>query len=206
MKARSFSMPAAPPWPALIMSTITANLQAVRQRIESRGARGGTRARSVALVAVSKTFRREAVRAAAAAGQRDFGENYVQEGVGKIARAAHARTSCGTSSARSRATRRALIAEHFDWVHSLEREKIAERLSPQARGTQTDAAGVHPGQRLGRSEQERRGAGGARAAGAAGRGAAAAQAARPDGDPRADARRAPAAAALRAAARAARPS
>jgi pyridoxal phosphate enzyme (YggS family) len=83
------------------------------------------------LVAVSKTFPPEAVREAAQAGLRDFGENYVQEGVQKI----HELRSLGLTwhyvgPIQSNKTR--AIAEHFDWVHSLEREKIAARLS-QAR-------------------------------------------------------------------------
>ena len=69
---------------ALIMSSIPLNLQAVRQRIESATRAAGRPAQSVRLLAVSKTFPAEAVREAAQAGLRDFGENYVQEGVEKI--------------------------------------------------------------------------------------------------------------------------
>ncbi len=86
------------------------------------------------LVAVSKTFAGEAVREAASAGLRDFGENYVTEGVEKI------RELRGlgliwhyVGPIQSNKTR--LIAEHFDWVHSIDREKIAARLS-QARGAE----------------------------------------------------------------------
>ena len=110
------------------MSPITANLQAVRQRIESAARTSGRLAQSVALVAVSKTFSAAAVREAAAAGQRDFGENYVQEGVEKI----HALADLQLvwhyiGPIQSNKTR--LLAEHFDWVHSVERAKIAARLS-----------------------------------------------------------------------------
>src|SRR2546426_11132377 len=66
------------------MSSIPLNLQAVRQRIESATRAAGRPPQSVRLVAVSKTFPPEAVREAAQAGLRDFGENYVQEGVEKI--------------------------------------------------------------------------------------------------------------------------
>ena len=66
------------------MSPITANLQAVRRRIEAAARAAGRSADSVLLVAVSKTFPQEAVREAAGGGQRDFGENYVREGVEKI--------------------------------------------------------------------------------------------------------------------------
>jgi len=114
------------------MSSITANLQAVRLRIAAAASAAGRPAESVRLVAVSKTFASEAVRQAAQAGQRDFGENYVTEGVEKIQEL----RALGLSwhyigPIQSNKTR--LIAEHFDWVHSIDREKIAARLS-QARG------------------------------------------------------------------------
>ena len=84
------------------------------------------------LVAVSKTFASAVVREGAQAGLRDFGENYVTEGVEKIREL----RALGLSwhyigPIQSNKTR--LIAEHFDWVHSIDREKIAVRLS-QARG------------------------------------------------------------------------
>jgi len=86
----------------------------------------------VLLVAVSKTFASAVVREGAQAGLRDFGENYVTEGVEKIREL----RALGLSwhyigPIQSNKTR--LIAEHFDWVHSIDREKIAVRLS-QARG------------------------------------------------------------------------
>jgi len=113
------------------MSPITANLQAVKRRVDSAARAVGRLPQSVALVAVSKTFAATAVREAAAAGQRDFGENYVQEGVEKI----HALADLALvwhyiGPIQSNKTR--AIAEHFDWVHSIERAKIAVRLS-QAR-------------------------------------------------------------------------
>jgi PLP dependent protein len=113
------------------MSPIAANLQAVRQRIESAERNAGRLPGSVTLVAVSKTFAAAAARAAAAAGQRDFGENYVQEGVGKVLEL----RPLGLvwhfiGPVQSNKTR--AIAGHFDWVHSLDRARIAERLS-QAR-------------------------------------------------------------------------
>src|SRR5437879_3946992 len=110
------------------MSSIPLNLQAVRQRIESATRAAGRPAQSVRLVAVSKTFPPEAVREAAQAGLRDFGENYVQEGVEKIREF----LSLGLTwhyigPIQSNKTR--AIAQHFDWVHSIERAKIAARLS-----------------------------------------------------------------------------
>src|SRR5712691_10874138 len=128
MKARGFFRLAALPPPALIMSSITANLQAVRQRIESAARAAQRPAQSVRLVAVSKTFPPAAVREAAQAGQRDFGENYVQEGIEKIRElGALGLTWHYVGPIQSNKTR--AIAEHFDWVHSLEHEKIAARLS-----------------------------------------------------------------------------
>jgi len=81
---------------------------------------------------VSKSFSSAAVREAASAGQRDFGENYLQEGLGKIRElGALGLTWHYIGPIQSNKTR--AIAEHFDWVHTIERAKIAERLS-QARG------------------------------------------------------------------------
>jgi PLP dependent protein len=114
------------------MSSITANLQAVRERIESAARAAGRAAQSVRLVAVSKTFAADAVREAAQAGLCDFGENYVTEGVEKIRELrALGLTWHYIGPIQSNKTR--VIAEHFDWVHSIDREKAAARLS-QARG------------------------------------------------------------------------
>jgi len=110
------------------MSSITANLQAVRQRIESAARAANRPAESVRLVAVSKTFPGAAVREAAQAGLRDFGESYVQEGIEKIRElGALGLTWHYVGPIQSNKTR--AIAGHFDWVHSLEREKIAARLA-----------------------------------------------------------------------------
>ncbi len=90
---------------------------------------------SVTLLAVSKTFDADAVRRAHAAGQRLFGENYVQEGIAKIDALADLRSGPGAigwhfiGPLQSNKTR--AVAEHFDWVHSVDRLKIAERLSAQ---------------------------------------------------------------------------
>jgi PLP dependent protein len=109
----------------------------VRQRIEAAARAAGRPADSVRLVAVSKTFASEAVREAAQAGLRDFGENYVTEGIDKIrGLRALGLTWHYIGPIQSNKTRP--IAEHFDWVHSIDREKIAVRLS-QSRGVeQTD--------------------------------------------------------------------
>ena len=112
------------------MTTIPGNLQHVRARIATACQRAGRGVEEVTLLAVSKTFGADAVRAAAAAGQRAFGENYIQEGVEKIAalRELGLMWHC-IGPIQSNKTR--LVAEHFDWVHTVDRLKIAERLSAQ---------------------------------------------------------------------------
>ena len=112
------------------MTTIPGNLQHVRARIATACQRAGRGVEEVTLLAVSKTFGADAVRAAAAAGQRAFGENYIQEGVEKIAalRDLGLMWHC-IGPIQSKKTR--LVAEHFDWVHTVDRLKIAERLSAQ---------------------------------------------------------------------------
>lgn len=116
------------------MSTIAGNLQAVEATIEA-ACRAAERPRStVRLLAVSKTFPAEAVLEAAACGQRAFGENYLQEGIDKIAAVAKALPDTPLEwhfigPIQSNKTRP--IAAHFDWVHTVERLKIAQRLSEQ---------------------------------------------------------------------------
>jgi pyridoxal phosphate enzyme (YggS family) len=88
--------------------------------------------RSVTLLVVTKTFGPDAVREAFAAGERRFGENYVQEGIDKIAALAELRSQAEwhlIGPLQSNKTR--VVAEQFDWVHSVDRLKIAQRLSEQ---------------------------------------------------------------------------
>jgi pyridoxal phosphate enzyme (YggS family) len=118
------------------MSTIESNLQVVRARIAAAARAAGREPGAVALLAVSKAFAAEAVRAAHAAGQSEFGENYLQEGVEKIA-ALSALPIVWHFIGPIQSNKTRPIAEHFDWVHSVEREKIARRLAearPQHRG------------------------------------------------------------------------
>lgn len=112
------------------MTTIPGNLQHVRARIATACQRAGRGVEEVTLLAVSKTFGADAVRAAAAAGQRAFGENYIQEGVEKIAalRDLGLMWHC-IGPIQSNKTR--LVAEHFDWAQTVDRLKIAQRLSDQ---------------------------------------------------------------------------
>jgi len=112
------------------MKTISDRLQDVRARVAAAATSARRTPDEVHLLAVSKTWPAAAVREAAAAGQRAFGENYVQEGVDKI----EALRELGLEwhfigPLQSNKTR--LVASAFDWVHSIDRLKIAERLSAQ---------------------------------------------------------------------------
>jgi len=116
----------------MIMTMISGNLQQVRARIVTACTAVGRDPASVHLLAVSKTFPAEAVREAYALGQTAFGENYVQEGVAKIAALHDLRDRLQwhcIGPLQSNKTR--VVAEHFDWVHSIDRLKIAERLAEQ---------------------------------------------------------------------------
>ncbi len=103
-------------------------MQVVRARIAAAAHAAGREPGAVALLAVSKTFAAQAVAAAYAAGQREFGENYVQEGVEKIA-ALRALPLVWHFIGPIQSNKTRAIAENFQWVHSVEREKIAQRLS-----------------------------------------------------------------------------
>ena len=116
------------PSPSTAFSDPAQQLAAVEARIARCLEQCGRPAGCVALLAVSKTFPVEAVDAVAAVGQTAFGENYAQEGVEKaIARPALDWHFIGPIQ--SNKTRG--IAEHFSWVHTIDRLKIAERLSAQ---------------------------------------------------------------------------
>jgi pyridoxal phosphate enzyme (YggS family) len=109
------------------MTTIALNLQAVRGRIERAAATAGRAGSDVALLAVSKTFPASYIEEASNAGQRAFGESYAQEGVRKITSlSALALEWHFIGPLQSNKTR--AIAEHFQWVHGIDREKIAARL------------------------------------------------------------------------------
>jgi PLP dependent protein len=110
------------------MTTIAANLQAVRERIARAAQASGRGAADIGLIAVSKTFGAGHVAEAHAAGQRAFGENYLQEAEAKISELAGLHLEWHfIGPIQSNKTRS--IAAHFDWVHSVEREKIAQRLN-----------------------------------------------------------------------------
>jgi pyridoxal phosphate enzyme (YggS family) len=115
---------------AVIPTRLQASLTSVRERIAAACAQAARPADSVRLVAVSKTFPAEAIEAAAAAGQRDFGENYLQEALPKLEHCA-GRGLVWHFIGPIQSNKTRPIAEHFDWVHTVEREKIARRLSEQ---------------------------------------------------------------------------
>lgn len=112
------------------MGVIGNALQACQERIRGACVMAGREAGCAGLIAVSKTFPAEAIRAAHAAGQRRFGESYVQEALVKQAALADLDIEWHfIGPLQSNKTR--AVAEHFDWVHGVEREKIAQRLSEQ---------------------------------------------------------------------------
>ncbi|MEW5182965.1 YggS family pyridoxal phosphate-dependent enzyme [Klebsiella aerogenes] len=115
------------------MNDIAHNLAQVRDKISGAAARCGRAPEEVTLLAVSKTKPASAIEEAMAAGQRAFGENYVQEGVDKI----HYFQQAGASALQwhfigpLQSNKSRLVAEHFDWCHTVDRLKIASRLSEQ---------------------------------------------------------------------------
>lgn len=115
------------------MNDIAHNLAQVRDKISAATTRCGRASEEVSLLAVSKTKPASAVAEAIAAGQRAFGENYVQEGVDKIR---HFQDE-GIEGLEwhfigpLQSNKSRLVAEHFDWCHTVDRLRIASRLSEQ---------------------------------------------------------------------------
>jgi pyridoxal phosphate enzyme (YggS family) len=111
---------------------ISDSLQATKNRITAACVSAGRPPEAVQLLAVSKTFPAAAVREAHAAGARAFGENYVQEGLAKIGELIDLRAQLDwhlIGPLQSNKTRP--VAEQFDWVHTVDRLKVAQRLSEQ---------------------------------------------------------------------------
>jgi PLP dependent protein len=114
------------------MGSIGSNLQEVRRRLTLACKEAGRNTQEVTLLAVSKKFPAGAVREAHAAGLRAFGENYVQEALAKIEALVDLRASLEwhlIGPLQSNKTR--AVAEAFDWVHTVDRLKVAQRLSEQ---------------------------------------------------------------------------
>jgi len=108
-----------------------AALQSVRTRILQAAERAGRDPGSIRLLAVSKQQPAALVRAAAAAGQTEFGENYVQEGIDKVAALADVPGLTWHFIGQLQGNKTREVAGHFDWVHTVDRERIALRLSAQ---------------------------------------------------------------------------
>ncbi|MEZ8731819.1 YggS family pyridoxal phosphate-dependent enzyme [Vibrio splendidus] len=116
------------------MSSIQQNIEQITSQIRSAEQKCGRAPESVQLLAVSKTKPIDAILEAALGGQVAFGENYVQEGVDKVKHFSEQHSNLNLEwhfigPIQSNKTR--LIAESFQWVHSVERDKIAQRLSDQ---------------------------------------------------------------------------
>ncbi len=114
------------------MGSIASNLQEVKRRIAAACAEAGRDAHTVTLLAVSKTLDADAVRQALAGGQHAFGENYVQEALAKITALADLRSQLEwhlIGPLQSNKTRP--VAAAFDWVHTVDRLKLAQRLAEQ---------------------------------------------------------------------------
>jgi pyridoxal phosphate enzyme (YggS family) len=112
------------------MTMIASNLQQLRARMMRACTQAGRAPEAVSLLAVSKTFGADAVEQAYACGQTAFGENYIQEAVDKITALQRLPLEWHCiGPIQSNKTR--LVAQHFDWVHTVDRLKIAQRLSEQ---------------------------------------------------------------------------
>jgi pyridoxal phosphate enzyme (YggS family) len=113
------------------MDELGKRYQAVRERITQAALQAGRNPDSVQLLVVSKTFGADKVSQVAALGQCDFGENYVQEGVDKISALQGLKGLVWHCIGPLQSNKTRPVAEHFDWVHSVDRLKIAQRLSEQ---------------------------------------------------------------------------
>jgi pyridoxal phosphate enzyme (YggS family) len=108
-----------------------ATLQSVRARIDKAAAAAGRRPGSVRLLAVSKLQPVSMIRQAAAAGQVEFGENYVREGCDKVAALADVPGLVWHFIGQLQSNKTREVAAHFDWVHTIDRGRVAERLNAQ---------------------------------------------------------------------------
>ncbi len=113
------------------MTDIAARLNQVKQRIQDAEQAAGRQAGSVQLLAVSKTQPVEVIRASINIGQLCFGESYAQEAVAKIQQLANVPGIEWHFIGPIQSNKTASLAEHFDWIHSVDRLKIAQRLNDQ---------------------------------------------------------------------------
>jgi pyridoxal phosphate enzyme (YggS family) len=109
---------------------VTENLGLIRDLLAEIAVEAGRRPEDIHLLAVSKKQPLEKIVTAADAGQRDFGENIVQEGIEKVTKLEE-RGLCWHFIGHLQSNKTRPVAEHFDWVHSVDRLKTAKRLSEQ---------------------------------------------------------------------------
>lgn len=115
---------------AAAAQTLLKNWQETRTRIASAATRAGRPAGNVRLLAVSKGHPAAAIRILAEQGQRDFGENYLQQALLKLQALADL-DLCWHYIGQLQANKTRVVAEHFHWVHTVDRERIAQRLNDQ---------------------------------------------------------------------------
>lgn len=111
--------------------TIVDNLQKISAQIQNITQQCHRDASNITLLAVSKRKPVSAIEEAYQAGQRHFGENYVQEGVSKITQLEHYKDMVWHFIGPLQSNKTKLVAEHFHWLHTIERTKIADRLQAQ---------------------------------------------------------------------------
>ena len=117
------------------LEPIARNLAAVRARMQVAAEQAGRDPARVRLLAVAKACPAAAIAAAYAAGQMEFGENYLQEALPKLETLKHHPGLIWHFIGTLQANKTRLVAEHFDWVHTVDRERIAQRLSEQRPAT-----------------------------------------------------------------------
>ena len=117
------------------MTLIKDNLAAIQAQISQACKLSNRESNEVTLLAVSKTKPNELIEQAYVAGQRDFGESYVQESIEKVAQLSHLSDICWHFIGPIQSNKTRQIAENFSWVHGVDRIKIATRLNEQ-RGVQ----------------------------------------------------------------------
>lgn len=115
---------------SLPSTEVAARLAAVRARIAAAAQHCGRDAASITLIAVSKTHPAASIAELAELGQRDFGENYLQEALTKID-TLRARSLIWHFIGQLQSNKTRAVAEHFDWVHTVDRAKLADRLAAQ---------------------------------------------------------------------------
>lgn len=121
-----------------MLSNISQNLRTVRSRVQRAAEKAGRDPSEVRLIAVSKTQPASAIHRAFETGQRDFGENYLQDALTKVSTLAELDLTWHFIG-RIQSNKTRSIAEHFDWVHTVDRDKIARRLSDARLASHPDA-------------------------------------------------------------------